>query len=1019
VKQCPQCGAATDETDRFCSGCGNNLERIEAGVRGDPLIGRTIGGAYLLQELIGVGGMGRVYKGVQRMLGRTVAMKVIHPHLLGDEQTVARFYNEARAASRLNHPSSVSIIDFGRTEDGILYLVMEYLAGQDLATVLAGDGPLPFSRICRILRKILTALGEAHALHVIHRDLKPENIIVQKGRKGDDVVKVVDFGLATIVGPGSASITTPGLVCGTPDYMSPEQGRGDALDGRSDLYSVGVMLFEMLTERLPFIDDTPTKVVLRHLHDPVPDPRSASSQRQIPDALVDVVRKALAKDPLERFQSADEMDDAIRRAETMIESRRAGSAECPTCGTLNGATVRFCGECGTRLTGLLTIPPSATSSPMGVSFPPIQGRPLVGRDAELEQLSKSRLLARERPVWMRILGEPGVGKTRLLSEFALLASGLGDQVVIAGPHPSGAPVPYSAARTLLAGLFDIDESRFAELASSALIAEPIARAGVAELCDPKGLWGRPGVSRAAAVAIALASGVEVARGRARSGGVVLVVDDLPRCDELSAHALLHLLDFAGSMPLLVASGSSDVRDKSSHPSAMNLVLRGLDHQEAESVIRGAPLVPRPVSRDKSTEPTTRLALPLYLEQVRALGLRIDETMPPRLADAVMLRIERLDLSSRRLLQIASVLGDSCPLDWLKEVASAGDLAALETLTRLGLLFVIRDRVEVVHPFIRELVETAIPAEARKELHARALEVLAAHGAMLEVRAQHAFKAGEPTSALLLLERSGDEALARGDASAATLAYRRGLDLARRELLHSGDITLDRALVTFSRKLGQALEARGDLSGAEGVLREALELAGPSNKERARMLLVLGRVAMRKERRRDAQRMLGQAIESASALGDLRCEADAQLCLARLRREEGDAIASANTLRKACELFELGQRGASDGDIALAAAELEYAEVLAEVGDIEGASNALVTALFHAQRSNALALAAEIIAARAHLHASAGALRLVTADYGEAAKLAAEAGDVSSHRRWLRAAGLDQHSQENDGTPVRE
>lgn len=992
-----------EETDRFCSGCGNNLERIEPGLRGDPLVGRTIGGAYMLQELIGVGGMGRVYKGVQRMLGRTVAMKVIHPHLLGDEQTVARFYNEARAASRLNHPSSVSIIDFGRTEDGILYLVMEYLAGQDLATILAQGGPIPFSRTCRILRKILTALGEAHALHVIHRDLKPENIIVQKGRKGDDVVKVVDFGLATIVGPGSASITTPGLVCGTPDYMSPEQGRGDALDGRSDLYSVGVMMFEMLTERLPFVDDTPTKVVLRHLHDPIPDPRFASPQRPIPDALVEVVQKALAKDPRERFQSADEMGEAIRRVEEILKNRSNGTIECATCGMANSASVRFCGECGARLTGLMTIPPSGTSAPAGASLPPIHGRPLVGRDAELEQLSKSRLLSRERLVWMRVLGESGVGKTRLLSEFALLASGLGDQVVIAGPHPSGAQVPYFAVRTLLAGLFDLDESRFAELASSELIGEPLARAGIAELSDPKGLWGKPGVSRAAAVAAALASGVEVAGGRARSGGVVLVVDDLPRCDDLSVQALLHLLDFEGSVPLLVATGSSDIRDKNLHPSAVSLVLRGLDREEAESFLRGSPSTPRPVSRDKSTEPTKRLLLPLYLEQVRALGLRIDETMPTRLADAVMLRIERLDISSRRLLQAAVVLGDSCPLDWLKEVASAGDLAALETLTRLGLLFVIRDRVEVVHPFVRELVETAIPAEARKELHARALEVLATHGAILEARAQHAFKAGEPTIALLLLERIGDEALARGDASAATLAYRRGLDLARRELLYSGDITLDRALVTFSRKLGQALEARGDVSEADGVLREALELAGPSNKERARMLLVLGRVAVRKERRRDAQRMLGQAIESASALGDLRCEAEAQLCLARLRREEGDPIAAANTIRKACELLERSQREGSDGDIVRAAAELEYSEALAEVGDIEGASSALDMALFHAQRSNAPALGAEITAARARLHASAGALSLVVNDYREAARLAAEAGDVSGHRRWLAAA----------------
>ncbi len=175
-----------------------------------------VGGSYLLQEVVGVGGMGRVYKAEQSTLGRTVAVKVIHPHLLGDEQTVARFYQEARASSRLNHPNSVSIIDFGRTDDGILYLAMEFLSGKDLALVMHEEGPLAVDRICNILINTLDALGEAHELGIVHRDLKPENIILRPLRSGDDLVKVVDFGLATIVG-GESSITKPGLVCGTPD----------------------------------------------------------------------------------------------------------------------------------------------------------------------------------------------------------------------------------------------------------------------------------------------------------------------------------------------------------------------------------------------------------------------------------------------------------------------------------------------------------------------------------------------------------------------------------------------------------------------------------------------------------------------------------------------------------------------------------------------------------------------------------------------------------------------------------
>src|SRR5262245_44307855 len=185
---CAQCGNALRDTDRFCAACG--AVAGTTAIAKDPLIGRTLAGSYLISDLVGVGGMGRVYRAEQRMLGRTVAIKVVHPHLLSDEQSVARFYNEARAASRLNQPNSVSIIDFGRTDDGILYLVMEFLQGRDLARLMREDGPLPLARICELLIAVLAALGEAHALGVVHRDLKPENIIIERLRTGSDLVKV-------------------------------------------------------------------------------------------------------------------------------------------------------------------------------------------------------------------------------------------------------------------------------------------------------------------------------------------------------------------------------------------------------------------------------------------------------------------------------------------------------------------------------------------------------------------------------------------------------------------------------------------------------------------------------------------------------------------------------------------------------------------------------------------------------------------------------------------------------------
>src|SRR5580698_8736142 len=293
MPSCPQCSSFCDETHRFCPSCGFPVGKA-APSPDDPLIGRTLPGGYLILELVGIGGMGRVYRAEQTTLVRTVAVKIIHPHLVGEESTAARFITEARAASRLNHPNSVAIIDFGKSPEGQLYLVMEFLRGKDLARTLYEEGPLPFRRIVDVLRQTLAALAEAHSVEIVHRDLKPENIILEPVRSGGDFVKVVDFGLAKMrAETQQPGITSPGIVCGTPEYMSPEQARGDPLDPRSDLYAVGVILYQLVSGRLPFEAETPTQVVLAHLMEAPKNPHDVAPERQIPQSLVDVALKAL------------------------------------------------------------------------------------------------------------------------------------------------------------------------------------------------------------------------------------------------------------------------------------------------------------------------------------------------------------------------------------------------------------------------------------------------------------------------------------------------------------------------------------------------------------------------------------------------------------------------------------------------------------------------------------------------------------------------------------------------------
>ena len=273
----------------------------------DPLIGEMVAGRFRIEELIGQGGMGKVYRARHLSLDRLVCLKMLKSSLLEDPTVVGRFEREAMAASRLNHPHSIQVLDFGRTQpDGALYIVMEYVQGKDLRTVLRDDWPLPEERLCRIMAQVLAALGEAHAHHVVHRDLKPENIMLEQKRDHPDFVKVLDFGIAKILDSDLPGLTRSDVVCGTPQYMAPEQATGAQLDARCDLYAVGVILYQLATGELPFDGPNAMDVLTRQVNEPPVPPRKRQPRAPISAAMEALILRVLAKDPAARPQSAEE-----------------------------------------------------------------------------------------------------------------------------------------------------------------------------------------------------------------------------------------------------------------------------------------------------------------------------------------------------------------------------------------------------------------------------------------------------------------------------------------------------------------------------------------------------------------------------------------------------------------------------------------------------------------------------------------------------------------------------------------
>jgi serine/threonine-protein kinase len=259
---------------------------------------------------------------------KVVAVKVLHPALAADDKIVARFTREAKAASRISHPHAINVTDFGESENGIVYLVMEYLPGRTLKDIVRTGGPMTLARTVEIVRQVSGALDVAHAEGVVHRDLKSDNIMLQEAT-GGDWAKVLDFGIAKIqqtersVHETDPGLTAPNLIIGTPQYMSPEQcSQASDIDARSDLYSFGVIVYEMLVGHVPFSGDSPTGIMMKHIQEPPP---SVLDERpELPEEVGRIVARALAKRPEDRFQRAGEL--AVALAEAAAEAPAAGVA---------------------------------------------------------------------------------------------------------------------------------------------------------------------------------------------------------------------------------------------------------------------------------------------------------------------------------------------------------------------------------------------------------------------------------------------------------------------------------------------------------------------------------------------------------------------------------------------------------------------------------------------------------------------------------------------------------------------
>ncbi len=331
--ECPNCHTRLEGAAAFCGGCGARLPEGPLPVTpADPLIGLVVDGRYRIIDLIGRGGMGSVYRVEHTQMGKVMAIKLLHGELSHNQEVARRFRLEAEAVSRLSHLNTVSVFDFG-SHEGMMYLVMEYIDGKDLSDVLRETGPLAAVRVCHVLVQVCSALVEAHSKGVIHRDIKPENILVSQQFDYPDFVKVLDFGLAKLKDlRDKTKITRDGNLVGTPYYMAPEHIRGEAVDPRADIYSLGAVMYKLLTGETPFSSNTPMGVLTKHLTEEVNPPSRRFPKLGIPAEADAIVLRAMSKQRDGRYDSAEELrralaDMAVRLDPSSSDQRFSSAGE--------------------------------------------------------------------------------------------------------------------------------------------------------------------------------------------------------------------------------------------------------------------------------------------------------------------------------------------------------------------------------------------------------------------------------------------------------------------------------------------------------------------------------------------------------------------------------------------------------------------------------------------------------------------------------------------------------------------
>jgi serine/threonine-protein kinase len=962
---CQSCKTELSSGAKFCPQCGKKISDASQ-TNQDPYLGMVISERYRLESLIGIGASGRVYRAGQISIGKAFAVKMLKPEFSHDPNWRQRFANEAKNTAKLNHPNVVSVVDYGVIDSGPSYLVMEFIEGRPLDAIIREDFPLPASRIIDLTLQILGALTEAHDLKIVHRDLKPENILVQQLRTHGEHVKILDFGIATLLEANAYAITLSedhAILCGTPEYMSPEQTRGAEVDARSDLYAVGIILYEMLTGTVPFSSSSPMETLRMQLEE-TPKRPSERVERDL-GLLEDICLRALAKDPRNRYEHAHAFREAILAASHVDQKK---GRRCPQC--RHGAYDHdvFCVRCGYRL------PQEGASTHQEVST---SGKERVRRGSTQEHLVGSlpvlpvswpvTCVGREREVasiidffttesphvrTFSIEGESGMGITRMLAEVSLALNRLGWVVYSIGSEASGFSPPMWPIRALVADILELDldtvTSRELGRANNLLGGTIEALPGLAQLFN----LGGPIAEAELAVRRreCLASIVECLTAAGRGSPVLLVFDDVHDFDHASKATLERLCRAQAAGPVAILFGT---RSRLLAPTTQgHLSLHGLQRTEIEAVVElalGANSPPRWLQNLREGETLSPLQISI-LVHLQA-NLAVEQVEPP--TELARRWLGSLNTDASYLVQCASVCGRTFLIEDLRVLyvagrsahAASGFEAALGLAEASGLLIARRhDIYEFPNRAILDVAYAMLEAPRRSFLHAQAASRTEASLRDVHVRALHLLRAGT-TDCIDALVENAEVAASRFDDFTAVELLRASL---RACDLPANASDSGRRIDVVCRLANALMYADGG-DQAVRLLEQERQRVRAIPMLHARVSKLLGRVLLRRNDPSGAVRMLRSAMAVASARGLRHDLLDIYTDLGRALGNAGDPKQGLQEMLEGLDLCTLGEGPRAPVDVDLWRYLTEVASLMAQVGRLREARMWCEHALFQAER----------------------------------------------------------------------